>query len=172
MESKGYLQVYTGKGKGKTTAALGLLLRDSGAGMKVFLGQFLKRAEYSEHKALALLPGVTFEAFGGERAVGSPPGEQDRILARIGLDRLFCVVSGGEWGLVIADEIFVAVHLGLISKEDVMALAEARNPSVELVMTGRYAFPEILERAGLATEMKEIKHYFAKGVTARRGIER
>ena len=172
MEAKGHLQVYTGEGKGKTTAALGLLLRASGAGMKVFLGQFLKQARYSEHKTLALLPGVTFEAFGGERGVGSAPTEQDRVLAQKGLKRLLDVASGGEWDLVIADEIFVAVHLGLISKVDVITLAEVRNPSVELVMTGRYAFPEILEKAELVTEMKEIKHYFAKGVTARRGIER
>ncbi|NLK20173.1 MAG: cob(I)yrinic acid a,c-diamide adenosyltransferase [Synergistaceae bacterium] len=171
MEAKGYLQVYTGEGKGKTTAALGLLLRAAGAGMKVFFGQFLKRAEYSEHKALARLPGLTAEAFGGERAVGSAPTEQDRVLAQKGVVRLLEAASGGEWDLVIADEIFVAVHLGLISKEDVLALAEARNPSVELVMTGRYAFPEILERADLVTEMKEIKHYFAKGIAARRGIE-
>lgn len=172
MEFKGYVQVYTGSGKGKTTAALGLLLRAVGAGMKVFLGQFLKRAEYSEHATLKHLPGVTVMAFGGDRAVGAPVTERDALLARQGLEQLRKAVGDGRWGLVIADEIFVAAHLGLLSRQDVLALVDACAPSTELVMTGRYAFPEILERADLVTEMKEIRHYFAAGVAARRGIER
>lgn len=172
MEFKGYVHVYTGSGKGKTTAALGLLLRAAGAGMKVFLGQFLKRAEYSEHAALKHLPGVTVMAFGGDRTVGAPVTEQDGLLARHGLEELRKAVRSGQWDLVIADEIFVAAHLGLISCEDVMELAEIRNSHTELVLTGRYAFPEIMEKVDLVTEMREVKHYFAAGVPARKGIER
>ncbi|MBL3539806.1 cob(I)yrinic acid a,c-diamide adenosyltransferase [Aminivibrio sp.] len=172
MDYQGYVHVYTGNGKGKTTAALGLLLRASGAGMTVFLGQFLKRGVYSEHAALALLPGVTVETFGGERGVGTPPTEQDSVLARRGLERLRDVVSSGNWGAVIADEIFVAVHLGLLAETDVLYLLEVRHTSTELVLTGRYAFPKILERADLVTEMKELRHYFSRGVPARKGIEK
>ena len=172
MEFQGYVHVYTGHGKGKTTAALGLLLRASGAGMKVFLGQFLKRGEYSEHAALALLPGVTVEAFGGERRVGAPLTGEDAVHARKGLERLREAVSSGSWCLVIADEIFVAVHLGLLAETDVLGLLEVRHPSTELVLTGRYAFPEILRRADLVTEMKELRHYFSRGVPAREGIEK
>ena len=172
MEYQGYVHVYTGNGKGKTTAALGLLLRASGAGMKVFLGQFLKRGEYSEHVALPLLPGVTVEAFGGERRVGAPLTEEDAVHARQGLEHLREAVSSGKWGLVIADEIFVAVHLRLLSEDDVLGLMEVRHPSAELVLTGRYAFPEILRRADLVTEMKELRHYFSRGIPARKGIEK
>ncbi|NLA91246.1 MAG: cob(I)yrinic acid a,c-diamide adenosyltransferase [Synergistaceae bacterium] len=172
MEFKGYVQVYTGSGKGKTTAALGLLLRAVGAGMKVFLGQFLKRAEYSEHAALKHLPGVTVMTFGGDRTVGAPVTERDVLLARQGMEQLRKAVGDGRWSLVIADEIFVAAHLGLISRQDGMDLTELRKPSVELVLTRRHAIPAILERADLVTEMKEIRHYFAAGVAARRGIER
>ena len=172
MEYQGYVHVYTGNGKGKTTTALGLLLRASGAGMTVFLGQFLKRGEYSEHSALALLPGVTVEAFGGERRVGAPLTEQDSAHARGGLECLRDAVSSGKWDLVIADEIFVAVHLGLLAETDVLELLEVRRPSTELVLTGRYAFPEILRRADLVTEMKEMRHYFSRGVPARKGIEK
>lgn len=172
MDFQGCVHVYTGNGKGKTTAALGLLLRASGAGMKVFLGQFLKRGEYSEHAALALLPGVTVEAFGGERRVGAPLTEEDTVLARKGLERVRDAVSSGHWGVVIADEIFVAVHLGLLAETDILELLEVRHPSAELVLTGRYAFPEILRRADLVTEMKELRHYFSRGIPARKGIEK
>lgn len=171
MERLGYVHVYTGKGKGKTTAALGLLLRASGAGMTVFLGQFLKRPEYSEHAALTLLPGVTVEGFGAVRAVGAPLTEEDKRMAGAGLNRLREVLRGG-WDLVIADEILVAVHLDLIAKEDVLELLDLRHSATELVLTGRYAFGEILEQADLVTEMREIRHYFAAGVPARVGIER
>ena len=171
METPGYVHIYTGTGKGKTTAALGLLLRASGAGMKVFLGQFLKRKEYSEHRALALLPGVTVETFGAVRTVGAPLTEEDHACAGSGLNRLREVMAGG-WDLVIADEILVAVQLGLLAKKDVLELLDIRPSSTELVLTGRYPFAEVLERADLITEMKEVRHYFQSGVPARVGIER
>lgn len=173
MENVGYVHVYTGTGKGKTTAALGLLLRAVGAGLSVLLVQFLKRAEYSEHEALKLLGDrATFRTFGGERRIGSPATDDDRRIAREGLAFLREALASGAYDLVIADEIVVAAHLELLLKEDVLALLDIRPPSVELVFTGRYAWRELMERADLVTEMREIRHYFTKGVPARRGIEK
>jgi cob(I)alamin adenosyltransferase len=172
MDSRGYVHVYTGNGKGKTTAALGLVLRASGAGFSVYVGQFLKRAEYSEHAALALLPAVKIEAYGAQRRIGAPISEEDIRQARLGLEKLKEAASSGKYGLVVADEFLVAVRLELFSEEDALSLLDVRHPSTELVITGRYAFPGILERADLVTEMKEIRHYFSQGVPARKGIEK
>jgi cob(I)alamin adenosyltransferase len=173
MESVGCVHVYTGTGKGKTTAALGLILRAAGAGLSVLLVQFLKRAEYSEHEALKLLGDrVTVRTFGGERRIGSPATDEDRRLAREGLAFLGTALASGAYDLVVADEIVVAAHLGLLLEEEILALFNVRPPSVELVLTGRYAWEELMERADLVTEMQEIRHYFAKGVPARRGIEK
>lgn len=171
MAFQGLVQVYTGNGKGKTTAALGLILRACGAGMTVYLGQFLKRAEYSEHASLALLPGVTAEGYGGERRIGDPMTKEDLRLARRGLERLREALASERYGLVVADEIFVAVHTGLLSESDVLSLMDLRPPSTELVLTGRHATEAVCARADLVTEMREIRHYFARGVPARRGIE-
>jgi len=173
MENVGCVHVYTGTGKGKTTAALGLILRAAGAGLSVLLVQFLKRAEYSEHEALKLLVDrVTVRTFGGERRIGAPATDEDRRLAGEGLAFLGTALASGAYDLVVADEIVVAAHLGLIAEEEVLALLDVRPPSVELVLTGRYAGRELMERADLVTEMQEIRHYFAKGVPARRGIEK
>ncbi len=173
MEHTGYVHVYTGTGKGKTTAALGHILRAAVAGLSVLLVQFLKRAEYSEHEALKFLGDrITVRTFGGERRIGSPATDEDRRLAREGLAFLGTALASGAYDLVVADEIVVAAHLGLLLKEEMLALLDVRPPSVELVLTGRYASQELLERADLVTEMQEIRHYFAKGVPARRGIEK
>ncbi len=173
MEHTGYVHVYTGTGKGKTTAALGLILRAAGAGLSVLLVQFLKKAEYCEHEALKFLGDrITVRTFGGERRIGSPATDEDRRLAREGLAFLGTALASGAYDLVVADEIVVAAHLGLLLKEEMLALLDVRPPSVELVLTGRYASQELLERADLVTEMQEIRHYFAKGVPARRGIEK
>ncbi len=173
MEHTGYVHVYTGTGKGKTTAALGLILRAAGAGLSVLLVQFLKRAEYSEHEALKFLGDrITVRTFGGERRIGSPATDEDRRLAREGLAFLGTALASGAYDLVVADEIVVAAYLGLLLKEEMLALLDVRPPSVELVLTGRYASQELMERADLVTEMKEIRHYFTKGVSARRGIEK
>lgn len=173
MESVGCVHVYTGTGKGKTTAALGLILRAAGAGLSVLLLQFLKRAEYSEHEALKHLGDrVTVRTFGGMRRIGAPATVEDRRLALEGLKFLGEALASGAYDLVVADEIVVAAHLGLLLKEEILALLDVRPPSVELVLTGRYAWQELMERADLVTEMKEIRHYFTKGVPARRGIEK
>ncbi len=173
MDTKGYTHVYTGNGKGKTTAALGLALRALGAGFSVFFGQFLKRAEYSEHAALARLGSkLTVRTFGAPRRIGDPASAADAACAREGFGTLMDSLRNGEHDVVVADEILVAVRLGLLSEGDVLSLLDTRPANVELVLTGRDAFPELLRRADLVTEMREVRHYFREGVAARRGIEK
>jgi len=173
MNKKGYIQIYTGNGKGKTTAALGLILRASGAGLKIYLGQFIKRGKTSELKALEQkFPNVTVESYGQGGFIKDKPTKEDIKRAWQGYLKLSEAVTGKEYDMVIADEINIAISIGLLSAEDVLALMERKPANVELVLTGRSADPRLIKRADLVTEMKEIKHYFAAGVTARQGIER
>ena len=169
---RGYVQVFTGNGRGKTSASLGLLLRACGAGLRVCLIQFMKSGQTSEIKAIAAaFPGVAVAQFGTGRFVGDPPSEAARQAARAGLEELRRAATGEEYDVVIADEINVAAHKGLVSVDDVLALIEDKSPAAELVLTGRHAHDRVIERADLVTEMRCIKHYFASGVPARVGIE-
>jgi cob(I)alamin adenosyltransferase len=169
---KGYVQIYTGEGKGKTTAALGLALRAAGAGLRVFIGQFMKGKDYSELKALARFEDtITLERFGTAQWVGSRPTEEDRRRAMAGLERAKSILCGGEHDVVILDEILVALHYTLIPLQKVIELMELRPDEVELVMTGRGAPEELIRRADLVTEMRAVKHYHSRGVAARTGIE-
>ena len=194
MAAKGYVQVYTGAGKGKTTAALGLALRVLGAGKKVMILQFMKEQVYSEHKMLAdISENLTIETIGKpfflikegrmseeelakwkDKAVvfppGKPPQEYSDLVAQ-GMARAKDVVAGGEYDLVILDEINVALYFGLVSWKEVEDLIKSKREGVELVLTGRGAPPELIARADLVTEMREIKHYYTQGVEARIGIE-
>jgi len=173
MEDKGYTQVYTGNGKGKTTASLGLALRAAGAGYRVFIGQFLKTGDYSEIKALKRFDDlITVKQFGAPRFIRSKVNEEDRILAEKGLAELASILESGDWDVVIAEELNVAVHLGAIPVEDALFLMSKRPENTELIITGRYAPREILDRADLITEMTEVRHYYREGVPARRGIEK
>ena len=170
----GQFQVYTGNGKGKTTAALGLALRSSGAGMKVYFCQFIKDQEYSEIKALKLLPGVTVEQFGTGKGILTYREKEtaDEECARAGYEKLTAALTSGEYDVVIADEINCALMCGLLSEADLARIIDARPASTELVFTGRGASPAILARADLVTEMRAVKHYYAdKGLPARKGIE-
>lgn len=170
---KGFLQVYTGEGKGKTTAALGLAIRAIGAGHKVFLGQFIKGGLYSELKALKRLDDlITVEQFGLGRFMKGKPAAKDIEAARKGLAKLAPIISSGDYKVVILDEANVAVHCGLFSVQELIELINCRAEETELIITGRYASPEIIERADLVTEMKEIKHYYHNGTLARVGIEK
>jgi cob(I)alamin adenosyltransferase len=169
---KGYVQVYTGNGKGKTTAALGLALRAVGAGLRVFIGQFMKQGQYSELKSLDRYRGViTVEQYGTERWVERKPRQEDRERAEQGFRRVETIVKGGEYDLVILDEINVAVHFNLIPVDRVVGLIEQRPAHVELILTGRHAPKKIIETADLVTEMREVKHYHSEGVSSRKGIE-
>ena len=170
---KGYIQVYTGNGKGKTTAALGLAIRAAGAGLKVFIAQFIKMGEYSEIKALKRFDDlITVEQFGTGRFIKGKPSASDIEAARKGLERIKAVFASNQHNVVIMEEANVAAKLGLLSVEDMLEIMVEKPKDVELVITGRGADPRIIEKADLVTEMKEVKHYFQKGVKARIGIEK
>lgn len=171
MLEKGYIQVYTGNGKGKTTAALGITLRAACAGNKVFFGQFMKGQDYSEKKAVQFLPGLTMEQFGGVCFINGAPTEKDISDAKAGLKRMKEVLSSGEYDLVVFDEINTALFFHLLTVEEVIAVLDLKPEKTEVIFTGRYAPQEIIDRADLCTEMKEIKHYYNAGVDAREGIE-
>lgn len=173
--SKGMIQVYTGDGKGKTTAALGLACRAVGYGLKVFVIQFMKgNIAYGEIESLKkLAPYLTIKQMGRGCLVGRDTLDPvDFTSAQEAMDLAREVLQGGEYDIVILDEINIAVDLGLVNKEEVLKLMDERPSQVELVLTGRYAVPEIIERADLVTEMVEIKHYYHTGIKARDGIER
>ena len=170
---RGCLHVYTGNGKGKTTAALGLCLRAAGAGFRIYIGQFMKAGPYSEVEALKRFSDqVTLEQYGSGRFVRGRPSDEDRQLARQGFESALAALTGGQFQLVILDESMVALHQGLISSEQMEQVIDARPEGVELVLTGRYAPSPILDRADLVTEMLARKHYYQNGVPARVGIEK
>ena len=172
---QGQIQVYTGNGKGKTTAALGLALRAVGRELKVFIIQFMKGGgPYGEHLAAPrLAPYLTIIQTGREGWVNREnPDPEDVRLAREALAMAERAVTGGEYDLVILDEVNGAVSFGLIGVDDVLALMKRKQPSVELVLTGRNAADRVIEAADLVTEMREIKHYYKAGVPARIGIEK
>jgi cob(I)alamin adenosyltransferase len=165
------IQVYTGNGKGKTTAALGLALRAIGAGKRVFIGQFVKGRCYSEITALKKIRGITLEQFGRGCFIRSKPREKDIALAHLGLCRIDQIIASRKYNLVILDEINVAMRLKLLRPRDVLNLIDHTPKSVELVLTGRHAPRQIIKAADLVSEIKEIKHYYRRGIKARKGIE-
>jgi len=168
----GLVQIYTGNGKGKTTAALGLALRASGHGLRVYFAQFMKGLPYGELSALSRLPSVTIVQFGARR--WTHPEEvtaEDRAMARAGLRSASEALHSGAYDLVVLDEINVAAAWGLLSVDQVSALILTKPEKVELILTGRYVPEPILLLADLVTEMSEIRHPFNSGTTSRRGIE-
>ncbi len=170
---QGLVQVYTGNGKGKTSAAFGLALRAIGRGLKVYVIQFIKGGfDYGELYVVDKLPNLKLKAFGrGEFVTEKPPGKEDIELAQEALALAEQVVKSGEYDIVILDEINIALNLKLINLDEVLELIKNKPKHVELVLTGRYAPSEIIETADLVTEMKEVKHPFNKGYKAREGIE-
>ncbi len=171
---KGLIQVYTGNGKGKTTAALGLALRAVGHGLKVLVIQFMKgNINYGElESSKKLSPFLTIIQSGRETFVSKTnPDPEDIRLAQDGFDLAKKTIAGEVHDIVILDEIIVAVDYGLIPLSDLLRFLDTKPSGVELILTGRNARPEILERADLVTEMVEQKHYFRNGVSAREGVE-
>ncbi len=172
---KGLVQVYTGNGKGKTTAALGLALRAAGHRFKVLMIQFLKGGiAYGELRAAKkLAPYLTIVPTGRENFVNKKkPDPMDVRLAQKAWELAQLSVHSRKYHLVILDEINVAVEYGMVPLKELLALMKNKPEKVELVLTGRWARPEILRRADLVTEMREIKHYYKKGIESRIGIER
>ncbi|MBC8588644.1 cob(I)yrinic acid a,c-diamide adenosyltransferase [Paratissierella segnis] len=168
---KGYVQIYTGNGKGKTTAALGLSLRAVSIGKKVFFGQFVKGMKYSEVNCTDFVPNIEFEQFGKECFIYNDPTEDDIKRAEQGLAKMSSVLKDGKYDVVVMDELNIALYFKLFTVEEVIKAISNRAPHVEVIITGRYAPKELVEIADLITEMKEIKHYYTKGVENRKGID-
>jgi cob(I)alamin adenosyltransferase len=175
--SRGYVHVYTGDGKGKTTSALGLALRASGHGKRTYIGQFMKGQGYGELDALRDNPLITIEQYGDVRCIHREEVTPEHVAqAHSGLERAQQAMLGltpdGSYDIVVLDEVNVAIWFGLLTVEEVLAFLDARPDHVEVILTGRRAPQELIERADLVTEMREVKHYYRQGVVARDGIER
>ena len=170
---QGLVQVYTGNGKGKTTASIGLAVRSAGKGHRVIMIQFMKgKINYGELKGLSQLEGASIEQYGRPDFVDKAnPAQVDIDWAVQGLARAKEVVSSGEYDLVILDELNIALDYKLVPLQEVLEMIKGRPSHVELVLTGRYAPPEIIDLADLLTVMTEVKHPYMKGVDAREGIE-
>ncbi|MFX0168249.1 MAG: cob(I)yrinic acid a,c-diamide adenosyltransferase [Candidatus Hodarchaeota archaeon] len=170
---QGLVQLYTGNGKGKTTAALGLGLRAAGHGFKVYMIQFMKgQINYGELEAVKHIPNFTIRQFGRPDFVDkSKPDPQDVEFARAALAHAKSIIEEGKVDFLILDEVNVALDFGLISTEETIKLIKSRPPTMELILTGRYAPPALIELADLVSEIKEIKHPYQKGIPARKGVE-
>ncbi len=171
----GYIQVYTGSGKGKTTAALGLALRAAGHKQRVYIGQFLKGQMYGELlSAKQLSPYIIIEQFGrkGFIHVTKDPDKEDIQKAKRGLKKCLEAMLSLKYKIIILDEINVAVYFNLLTEKEVLEFLSQKPEAVEIILTGRYAPATFIKKADLVTEMKEKKHYYKKGVKAREGIEK
>jgi cob(I)alamin adenosyltransferase len=174
-EFKGYIQVYTGNGKGKTTAALGVAFRAAGHKQKAYIGQFLKGQMYGELlSAKNFSPYITIDQFGrrGFIHVTKDPDEEDIKKAKKGLKKCLEAMLSEKYRIIVLDEINVAVYFNLLTEKEVLEFLDQKPENVEIILTGRYAPASFLKRADLVTEMKEKKHYYKKGVKAREGIEK
>ena len=172
MPDRGTVQLYTGDGKGKTTASLGAAIRAAGHGKRVLMIQFMKGRLYGELAASKEIDGFTIEQYGRDEFVDPKnPDPVDLELAEKGWARALEAAGDEALDLLILDEINVAVSFGLIALEDVIRFVEKRPVHLELILTGRYAPDELVELADTVTEMREIKHHYQKGVKARKGVE-
>lgn len=165
------IQVYTGNGKGKTTAAFGLALRAAGAGLNVYIGQFVKGRLYNEIKALKKIDNIKVEQFGRSCFVKKHPKEVDIQMALAGLQRANEIIAAKKHRVVILDEANIAVKLKLIPLSGLLELLKRVPKNMELVLTGRDVHPKIIKLADLVSQVKEVKHYYTQGVKARPGIE-
>lgn len=171
---KGFIQVYTGSGKGKTTAAIGQAVRAAGFGLRTYFLMLMKEFPYNEVKSLDKLKDfISVVQVGKDDFVYKKvlPSEEEKSKVKNALNEAKIKMLSGAYDLIVLDEIFVSIYFGLISKEEVIEFIEAKQYNIELIMTGRYCPQEIIDKADLVTEMKEVKHYYEKGVLARRGIE-
>ncbi|MDD4571668.1 MAG: cob(I)yrinic acid a,c-diamide adenosyltransferase [Clostridia bacterium] len=169
--AKGYIHVYTGNGKGKTTAAFGLALRAAMAGKKVYIGQFVKGMAYQETKCTAFIKGVTIEQYGTECFIDRKPDKEDINRAQTGLERCRHALCSGEYDVVIMDEVTIAVFYKLLTDQEIISALQEKLENVEVILTGRYASKKLIEAADLVSEIKEVKHYFNQGVLSRTGID-
>ncbi len=168
---KGYIQIYTGNGKGKTTAAFGLSVRAACAGKRVFIGQFIKGMDYSELKLPEYFSNITIEQFGRGCFIKNKPSPEDHEAAKKGYEKALKILKSCEYDVVVLDEIFIGLFFELFTEEDILKLMDKKPPETELILTGRKATQNLIDKADLVTEMKEIKHYYQRGIMARKGIE-
>ena len=169
---KGFIQVYTGNGKGKTTAAFGLALRAVGAGKKVFFAQFIKGKTYAEIETInRYIPDITIKQYGLGCFIVQKPTNKDIEAAQNGLKEVNEIIQSGKYDIIVLDECNVALYYNLFSLNSLIKVIQSKPESTEIIITGRYAPREIIDLADLVTEMKEIKHYYSKGIEAREGIE-
>ncbi len=173
----GFTHVYTGDGKGKTTASMGLLLRALGSGMSVYLGQFFKNDSQSELKSLENLKQtlerdqiLTFKQYGEPRSIGENMDGRDIIAALRGFEDIKKALFSGLYDLVIADEINVVINLGIVDESEVIKIID-ENKETEFVLTGRCAKDSIIECANLVSDIRKVKHYHDEGLIPRKGIE-
>ncbi|MBN1181321.1 MAG: cob(I)yrinic acid a,c-diamide adenosyltransferase [Bacteroidales bacterium] len=168
----GKIHLYTGNGKGKTTAALGLSLRAMGAGKKVFFAQFVKGKTYSEIDTIEKhLPGIVVKQYGLGCFIVNSPTQKDVDAARQGLAEVSEMLVSGDYDMVVMDEACIAIYYQLFSAEELVDALNKRKEETEVIITGRYAPDELIEIADLVTEMKEVKHYYNDGLEARKGVE-
>jgi cob(I)alamin adenosyltransferase len=174
-DRKGYIQVYTGNGKGKTTAALGLALRAAGRGKKTYIAQFMKKGEYGELSSTGrfLSAYVTIEQFGlpAFHTTGQAVSPEEREAALAGIKAVKAAIEKGDYDIIVLDEVNVLLYFHIVPLSDILEILDRKPERLELVLTGRQAPPEIIDRADLVTEMKEIKHYYTRDVPSRLGIE-
>lgn len=172
---KGYFQIYTGEGKGKTTASLGLALRAVGGGFRVYIGQFIKDDNYSEVKIIKQrFPEITLEQYGSGSGylVDRKANDNDYIASTNGYKKAKEALLSKKYDLVILDEINIALSLAFLTKEEAIDLIRSKPENVELVFTGRNAMEEIIEHADLVSVISERKHYYKQGIMSRLGIEK
>lgn len=172
MENKGYIHLYTGNGKGKTTAAFGLAVRALCAGKSVFIGQFVKSMKYNETAIESLFDRLVIRQFGKGCFVEREPAPADIQAAREGLEICRRHLVEGEFDVVVLDELTIALYYSMLTVEEVLDVLHQRSPATEVVITGRYAPRELVDVADLVTEMREVKHYYMLGVLSRDGIDR
>ena len=171
-KEKGYIHLYTGNGKGKTTAAVGLAVRAVGAGKKVYIAQFVKGMIYSEIKALLqYLPSIEAKQYGLECFINRKPTEDDIVAAQNGLVEVSEIIQSGVYDVLVLDEVTIAIYFKLFSVTDVIDILKLKPEQSEIIITGIYSPHELIELADLVTEMKEVKHYYQKGVLSREGID-
>ncbi|HEY7751416.1 MAG TPA: cob(I)yrinic acid a,c-diamide adenosyltransferase [Ignavibacteriaceae bacterium] len=171
---QGFVQIYTGNGKGKSTAAIGQAVRAAGAGFKTYLVQFMKEYPYSELNTLKYLNElITIEQFCGDDFVYKKvlPGKDEIDKAHRGLAKAKANMLSGKYDLIILDEVCVSIYFGLFSDEEILTFMKQKPENVELILTGRYCPEKLIERADLVTEMRELKHYYQIGIKSRKGIE-
>ncbi len=172
MLEKGLIQVYTGDGKGKTTAALGLAVRASGRGLKTIIIQFMKNGDYGEKRALRGSTRIIMEQYGlPEFVIKGKERPEDYEAARKGLRRAEEIMENEECDILVLDELNITLHFGLLGTDEVLEALKKKPARMEVIITGRCMPPEIAEKADLITEMKMVKHPYEKGITAREGIE-